>query len=64
MIDDNLWYLDIGDTLNIDIITSKLQTLKYKGFVLLEDLIWKSKILCETLDRISFNTRYGLGFLL
>lgn len=33
MIDDNLWYLDIGDTLNIDIITSKLQTLKYKGFV-------------------------------
>lgn len=32
-IDDNLWYLDIGDTLNIDIIASKLQTLKYKGFV-------------------------------
>ena len=33
MIDDNLWYLDIGDTLNIDIIASKLRTLKYKGFV-------------------------------
>lgn len=33
MIDDKLWYLDIGDTLNIDIIASKLQTLKCKGFV-------------------------------
>lgn len=33
MIDDNLWYLDIGDTLNIDIIASKLRSLKYKGFV-------------------------------
>ena len=32
MIDDKLWYLDIG-TLNIDIIASKLQTLKCKGFV-------------------------------
>ena len=33
MIDDKLWYLDIGDTLNIDIIAIKLQTLKYNGFV-------------------------------
>ena len=33
MIDDKLWYLDIGDTLNIDIIASKLQTLKCKGIV-------------------------------
>lgn len=32
-IDDNLWYLDIGDTLNIDTIASKLQLLKCKGFV-------------------------------
>lgn len=33
MIDDKLWYLDIGDRLNIDIIASKLQTLKCKGIV-------------------------------
>lgn len=33
MIDDKLWYLDIGDTLNIDTIASKLQLLKCKGFV-------------------------------